>query len=225
MPLDTSRIRLICFDIDGTLRDTDDQYVARLSRWLHPFRFLLTRQDAHLAARRLVMASEDPGRLLIGLPDWLGIDGFLARIGNLFYHLGPGKRPANFLIIPGVKEMLDQLQPHFLMAVVTARGEHGTRAFLDHYSLNLYFPRVAYAQTCRHTKPYPDPILWVASELGIPATQCLMVGDTIVDIQAGKSAGAQTVGVLCGFGEKEELVRTSADLIIPSTKDLVNYLL
>ena len=52
-----------------------------------------------------------------------------------------------------------------------------------------------------------------------------MAGDTTVDIRAGKSAGAQTVGVLCGFGEEPELRRQGADLILPGTADLVKVLL
>ena len=49
-----------------------------------------------------------------------------------------------------------------------------------------------------------------------------MIGDTTVDMRAGKSAGAQTVGVLCGFGEKEELLRMGADLILNSTNELAD---
>ena len=41
-----------------------------------------------------------------------------------------------------------------------------------------------------------------------------MVGDTVVDIQAGKAAGAQTVGVLCGFGTQRELERAGADSLV-----------
>ena len=52
-----------------------------------------------------------------------------------------------------------------------------------------------------------------------------MIGDTTVDIRAGKSAGAQTVGVLCGFGEKEELLRMGADHILKNTADLKDILL
>jgi phosphoglycolate phosphatase len=47
-----------------------------------------------------------------------------------------------------------------------------------------------------------------------------MIGDTTVDMRAGKSAGAQTVGVLCGFGEEAELRKLGADLILKSTSDL-----
>ena len=47
-----------------------------------------------------------------------------------------------------------------------------------------------------------------------------MIGDTTVDMRAGKAAGAQTVGVLCGFGEEDELRQLGADLILNSTSDL-----
>ena len=52
-----------------------------------------------------------------------------------------------------------------------------------------------------------------------------MVGDTTVDIRAGKAAGAQTVGVLCGFGQEPELRRAGADLILPDTAALAQVLL
>jgi len=48
-----------------------------------------------------------------------------------------------------------------------------------------------------------------------------MIGDTVTDIQAGKRAGAQTVGVLCGFGEEKVLKHAGADLIIDNTPDLI----
>lgn len=47
-----------------------------------------------------------------------------------------------------------------------------------------------------------------------------MIGDTTVDMRAGKAAGAQTLGVLCGFGEEDELKQLGADLIVKSTSDL-----
>jgi phosphoglycolate phosphatase-like HAD superfamily hydrolase len=46
-----------------------------------------------------------------------------------------------------------------------------------------------------------------------------------VDIRAGKAAGAQAIGVLCGFGEEEELLQLGADLLLKSTSDLTELLL
>ena len=51
-----------------------------------------------------------------------------------------------------------------------------------------------------------------------------MIGDTTVDILAAKAAGAQSVGVLCGFGERHELARNGADLIVDTTAMLSQVL-
>jgi phosphoglycolate phosphatase len=52
-----------------------------------------------------------------------------------------------------------------------------------------------------------------------------MVGDTIVDIHAGRLAGTQTAAVLCGFGQREELEHAGADIVLVDTTDLVDLLL
>ncbi len=220
MPLDLSRIQALCFDVDGTLSDTDDQFVHKLARKLQPLRFLFSNGDPRPFARRVVMATETPGNILFGLPDRLGIDGPLAALGDALYRLGLRGEPEPFLLIPGVRAMLETLHAHYPLAVVSARGGRSTAWFLEQFNLTPLFRCVATAQTCKHTKPYPDPILWAAAEMSVEAQNCLMIGDTTVDILAAKAAGAQAVGVLCGFGEEEELRRAGADIILPTTADL-----
>jgi phosphoglycolate phosphatase-like HAD superfamily hydrolase len=225
MPLDLPRIQAICFDVDGTLRDTDDQFVQRLESWLRPARFLFRQRDPRPFARWLVMNSETPGTLLFGLPDRLGLDAPLARLGDLVYHLGGGRQEARSLVIQGVQAMLLGLQAHYPLAVVSARGERHTLDFLQRCGLQACFRQIVTGQTCRYTKPFPDPILWAAKGLGVAPQNVLMVGDTTVDIRAGKAAGAQTVGVLCGFGQEAELRKEGADLILANTADLLPLLL
>jgi N-acetyl-D-muramate 6-phosphate phosphatase len=223
MPIDISRIQALCFDVDGTLNDTDDQFVDRAAPFFKAIRFLLPGQDYQRAARRFVMWSEAPGNALIGVPDFLGIDDDLAKIVNWMNQ----KRKAqikHFRPVVGVVEMLAALEGKFLMSVVSARDEESTREFLRQAGIEKYFTCVAGALTCAHTKPYPDPIYWAAQKMGVKAENCLMIGDTSVDMRAGKTAGAQTVGVLCGFGERPELERTGADLILESTRELVMIL-
>ena len=108
--------------------------------------------------------------------------------------------------------------------MVSARDD-STFHFLEQFDLLPYFSAVAIANTCRYTKPYPDPILWVAQKMGAAPAEVLMVGDTSVDIRAGRAAGAQTAAVLCGFGEEKELRRAGADLILSSTVDLLGVLI
>ncbi len=220
MPLDLQRIRALCFDVDGTLSDTDDLYVQRFSRWFPKFLF---RDPAH-AARRLVMWIESPGNALLGLTDTIGLDGPIIRLIDLMYRHRK-KKWRRFLVVPGVEETLARLKGQYLMAVVSARDEDSTLDFLRQSGLAKYFDVIVTALSAEHTKPYPDPILLAAQKLGVPPEACLMIGDTTVDIRAGKSACAQTVGVLCGFGEEAELRRKGSDMILQSTADLDELLL
>ncbi len=219
MPLDIPRIQAICFDVDGTLRDTDDQYVATFARVFRPFRFLLPRQDADDFARKFVMTVEAPANWAFSIPDRLHLDDELAKLGE-WVDKRRKARPHNYLLINGVRALLADLSARYPLAVVSARPRRGTMGFLDHFELTPYFKCFATGQSAIHTKPFPDPILWAAKQMGVKPENCLMVGDTTVDIRAGKSAGAQTVGVLCGFGQRPELARAGADLILEGTWEL-----
>ena len=224
MPLDLPRIQALCFDVDGTLSDTDDLFVKQATRYFQPLRFLLPQRDPDRAARRFVMWAEAPGNTLIGIPDWLGIDAPLATASEWFTRRRPRPRK-DFMIVPGVKEMLARVKGHYPLSVVSARDEWSTLAFLDQFELRPYFDVTVTALTAQHTKPYPDPILYAATKMGVAPQNCLMIGDTPVDIRAGKAAGAQTLGVLCGFGELPELQHLGADTILKSTADVADLLL
>ncbi len=225
--IDRARVRGLLFDVDGTLSDTDDHMIEGVSKILAPFSFLFEKKDHRRFARWLVMATETPANFFYGLADTIGVDAPLARIYNW---LSQKQHPKNigrkhFTIIPGVKNMLYQLSEHFPMAVVSARDSISTERFLEQFDLKPYFQAIVTSQTCRHTKPYPDPVLFAAQKLRVDPKACLMIGDTIVDVQAGKSAGAQTLGVLCGFGTGRELIRAGANLILSCTPDLLKILL
>jgi HAD superfamily hydrolase (TIGR01509 family) len=225
MPLNVEIIRAICFDMDGTLSDSDDVMVARFSRLLKPFHFLFPKQQVDRLARRLVMAIEAPANFLMGIPDIFGLDAPLAWLIDLIYRKVGYKPKKTFLLVSGVKEMLAELSRHYPLAIVSARDARTTNAFLEQFGLVPFFKCVATAQTCKHTKPFPDPILWAVHEMGVSPESCLMVGDTTVDMRAGNAAGAQKVGVLCGFGEKHELQKAGVDMILTTTEELVLVLL
>ena len=221
VPLDLARVRALCFDVDGTLSDTDDYVAANVAAWMrrvpglpHPDRL----------ARRLVMWLESPGTFIMGLADRLSIDGQLIDLISWMYRRA--HRPGRLLpCVPGVATMLRALSQHYPMAVVSARDELSTMTFLRRAGLRSYFKVVVTALSAPRTKPFADPVLLAARELGVAPDACLMIGDTTVDIRSGRAAGAQTVGVLCGFGERRELIRHGADVILSSTSDLRSLLL
>jgi phosphoglycolate phosphatase-like HAD superfamily hydrolase len=215
MSLDISRIKALCFDVDGTLSDTDDYYAQKITRFFPRFLF----RDPARTARRLVMWIESPGNALLGFADRVGIDDEMVAVIDWInrHRKSPVKK---YLIVPGVEEMLKLMEGRYPMSVVSARDEKSTMRFLTQFDLCKYFEAIITGLSAPHTKPYPDPIFLAAERIGVQPEECLMIGDTTVDMRAGKAAGAQTVGVLCGFGEEEELRRLGADLILKSTADL-----
>jgi phosphoglycolate phosphatase-like HAD superfamily hydrolase len=219
MSLDLNRIKALCFDVDGTLSDTDDLYSQKASRFFPRLIF----KDPDRTARRLVMWIEAPGNALLGLADTLGLDDEMIAVIN-WISLHRRHSSKEFLLVPGVDEMLKHLHGLYPMAVVSARDEHGTMAFLEQFELVKYFDVVVTGLSAEHTKPYPDPILLAAQKMNVSPENCLMIGDTTVDMRAGKSAGAQTVGVLCGFGEEPELKKMGADVILEDTSKLLEIL-
>lgn len=217
MPLDVSRIKALCFDVDGTLSDTDDLYAHGVSQFLPRFLF----RDPAYTARRLVMWIEAPSNALLGMADTVGLDDkMVAFIDWMERHRKLSDK--KFLLVPGVDILLGRLKGRYPMSVVSSRDEKNTLRFLNQFDLLKYFDVVVTGLSTVHTKPYPHPILFAAQKMGVKPEECLMIGDTTVDMRAGKSAGAQTVGVLCGFGEKEELLRMGADLILNSTNELAD---
>jgi N-acetyl-D-muramate 6-phosphate phosphatase len=223
MPLDIPRIQAICFDIDGTLSDTDDQVITQVEKWLFPLRLFVNVEFIPIIARRLVMALESPANLIYEWMDRLNLDALLTRFMDQFPGRGFRKK-SQFLLIDGVLPMLASLYSKYPLAIVSARDERSSFAFLRQFRLLKYFKVIITSQTCPHTKPFAQPLLFAAERLGVPPANLLMVGDTTVDIKTGKRAGSQTLGVLCGFGTEKELNREGPDLILPSTADLKGLL-
>ncbi len=220
-PLDLSRVKALLFDVDGTLADSDNAMTDRISRLLRPLRFLVNEARAAAFSRKLVIAAESPGNLLLELADRVSMDHLIAR----FLERRAARQNARVLpVIPGVPDMLAVLHARFPMAVVSARNNLTTLSFLRAHNLDAYFSLVVTSQTCARTKPFPDPLLFAAQTLGVPIENCLMIGDTTPDVRAALAAGAQSLSVLCGFGTQKELERAGTQHVLPSTADLAEFL-
>jgi N-acetyl-D-muramate 6-phosphate phosphatase len=217
MAIDLSRVKGLCFDVDGTLSDTDDVWVGQLAQSLRFARFLFKRGDPQPFARWFVMATETPMNGMYHLLDRLSLDDNIASLYSKLTQKRKNRiRP--FQLMKGATELLEHVNARYPLTVVSARDDASTRRFLDQFELGGLFRAVVTNQTCEYTKPFPHPVRFAANAMGLKPEECIMIGDTTVDILAGKTAGAQTVGLLCGFGEEKELRRAGADLIC---KDLV----
>jgi phosphoglycolate phosphatase len=146
-----------------------------------------------------------------------------ATVGRLYHLLTPvgGKEPPTYEH-RWIQEMVRLLTCHYRWQS-TAATIRQHRSLSRTIKMREHVMAVATAMTCAilslsQTRFFGLPGRWYHPEA------CLMVGDTVVDILAGKAAGAQTAGVLCGFGEAKELRRAGANIILPQTSMLVEIL-
>ena len=217
-------IDAILFDLDGTLVETDDEAVSSLAHRLRPVRWLFPRRDPVGAARRLIMALEGPGNGLVSLLDRVGLDDNLFGLGDRLRRLRGLSAPPNFRVIDGVGPVLRELGRRYRLGVVTTRSRRHAQAFLEQQSLIDLVQVIASREDTPRLKPHPGPLLHAIEELGAPIERCVMVGDTAVDMRAARAAGAWAIGVLCGFGRRQELEQAGADLILDSTAELEKVL-
>ncbi len=211
-------IRVILFDLDGTLFETDDAVVERLARVLQPLARLLE-FDARRVARRIVMSLEDTVNLIITLLDVFHLDRlafWLAEKADALLH--PHPAPPEYRLTENARTLLSDLRSRYTLGVVTTRSREEAERMLEATGIRPFFDIIITRDDVRRLKPHPAPIRLAARRLGVSPEHILVVGDTPVDVRAAKAAGALAAAVLSGFGELEEL--QEADIILNTTAEL-----
>jgi phosphoglycolate phosphatase len=130
-------------------------------------------------------------------------------------------------LLPNVKETLQLLSDQFAMALITLRYVVREQVIdeLQHLGIRKYFRTVVTALDVEKPKPFPDALLVAAKRLSKPIAECAIVGDSVVDIQAGKAAGAKTIAVLTGLFSLGQLKKEKPDLVIRDVNSLLDHLL
>jgi HAD superfamily hydrolase (TIGR01509 family) len=130
----------------------------------------------------------------------------------------PQRKHANTKAYAGISEVLRGLGGRKTTA--TTKGTPTARSILEQFALLPHFDHVQGTDGFP-AKPQPDVILKALEALGASAGECLFVGDSAADMEAGKRAGVRTCAVLWGYGSEEELTRWQPDFRIHSPFELL----
>ena len=120
-------------------------------------------------------------------------------------------------VYPGVPEALAALAGR--KSTATTKGTPTTRAVLEQFGLIQYFDHVQGTDGFPY-KPAPDLILTAMAALGARPKDCLMVGDSPADMEAGRRAGVKICAVRYGYGKPEDLARFAPDFWIDDLRAL-----
>jgi len=125
-------------------------------------------------------------------------------------------------LLPDVSQAIRTLSLKATLALITMRHVPNQAIVkeLNNFGIGKYFASVMTALDTEKPKPSPEAIFKCAQTLDVQISDCLMAGDSVNDIKAGKAAGAKTVGFLSGLYYHEELAKECPDLILSDLSKL-----
>jgi HAD superfamily hydrolase (TIGR01509 family) len=207
----------IFFDLDGTIVDSREAYLEAARTAFHAI------GQEPLEA---TMALEIPRRLeqKQSINDIVKSDTqkFLNIYLNTYYAITPAKTTP----IPGIQATLETLAKKAKLALITMRrvSRQAITAELQSFGIANYFSYVVTAMDTRKPKPSPEALIRTVKAIDVEICDCLIVGDSISDVRAGKAAGAKTVAVLTGLFSQAELTMENPDLILKDATQLPKYI-
>jgi len=208
----------ILLDLDGTIVDSKEAY-------LEAVKTAFKTMGQRIVDAKIV--TEIPKRLEQNLPikDLLkGIDvqKFLDVYLDTYYQNTSTKTKP----VPKISDTLERLSKKAKLALTTMRyvPKEKVSKELEKFGLARYFQYIVTALDTHDPKPSPEALIRCAKQFDIQMCECVVVGDSVVDIKAGKNAGAKTVAVLSGIFSREELENEKPDLIIESVNKLPDFL-
>jgi len=128
-------------------------------------------------------------------------------------------------LYPGVLETLKFLNDkNVKVSLLTTKVQEQADRIIDHFNLRTSFDYIMGRRDGLPHKPSPEPLLVICEELKAAPAQTIMIGDTELDIQCGKSAGTKTCGVLFGYRTAEQIEKEKPDFIISGLIELEKLL-
>ncbi|MFZ2950401.1 MAG: HAD-IA family hydrolase [Desulfuromonadaceae bacterium] len=206
-------IRAAFFDLDGTLVDsledlTDAVNHIRGAFSLAPLTEGSVRLKVGKGARNLIEQV---------LPRHAPTD--IDRALDLFLEFNGQHIADKSRLYPGIPETIHELAARDIrMVVISNKHESLSSLILSALGIHDRFENICGGNTYPECKPSPLPLLKEAEKLGCSPHECVMVGDSINDIEAGKRANITSIACTWGYGSREEL--TGADVMAHSPHEL-----
>lgn len=122
---------------------------------------------------------------------------------------------AQTIIFPAALEAIKLASKMAHLGVVTTKTHRATSELLEHFGVRDLFKCIVGFEDVTHPKPHSEPIELAIERINesvktiTKKENIFMIGDTILDLEAAKNAGIYGVGVLCGYGRKQDLARFS----------------
>ena len=215
------RFTCVLFDLDGTLLDTASDLIASLNHALQKeslpcvsaeqIKPYISHGAAAMISRSLNVAFNDEihNRILEHM-----LNDYKNRIAE------------HTELFPGMASILEALENRGIKwGVVTNKRERFTSLLMDALNLTARAACIVSGDTTANSKPHPEPMLAACKQAGVKPQQCLFIGDSANDIEAGKSAGMKTMAAAYGYLKPDDDPESwQADALIQSPAEILPWM-
>ncbi len=214
-------LRLVIFDIDGTLVDSQHSILASMR---HAFETMGRPVPAREAALGVVGLSLPEAMAVLAPDAALSERHDLARHYRTgpATHRGNGKEAMQMKLFDGAHDTVEGFdRAGYLLSAATGKSRRGLDRFLSHCG----YDRIFLATQCADdapSKPHPQMVMNCLAGTGVEPANAVMIGDTEYDMTMGRAAGVRTIGVSWGYQPVDRVRRGGADAIAESFEELTH---
>ena len=212
-------IRLVIYDLDGTLIDSTEAIVETFNRVIVEQGELNCPREA--IEEMIGLPLTEMFRRVLPAEKHGGVQACWDRFIEIYADVGPRKTR----ILPGVPETLAQFkEAGYMQSIATTKRSDVAKRLLNKLGLLAYFDLVLGINDVAHPKPAPDIIELTLERLGVEPGEAVFVEDTTIGLEAGVRAGVHTVGVTTGTHDRDRLATLHPDAIVDGLPELTGLI-
>lgn len=212
--------KAILFDLDGTLLNTLTDIADSVNEVLEKYHFPTHQLDDYkyfIGNGIEVLAKK-------ALPSSISENEFKTLLAQIkaTYFKNQNHKTAPY---EGIVEMLKQIeQLNFKIAIFSNKPHDFVEPTVKHYFPDNTFDFMFGSRDGFPKKPDPKVTQHILNLLELQAEDCYFIGDTATDILTGKNANIETIGVLWGFRNRNELSEAGADFIVQKPSEIIDII-
>ena len=218
-PIPTEQLRLLIFDLDGTLVDSRLDLANSINAMLRHYK------KPELPLEVIASYIGDGAPMLVrrslGDPD---DESYVQQALEFFMLYYREHKLDNTFVYPGVKESLDSIRAgrngiSIKMSVLSNKPVNPSRAIVQALGLGSYFFQVYGGNSFHTKKPDPAGVQALLQEAGARPEQTVIIGDSDIDVLTARNAGTYSVGVNYGFAP-HTFVDAAPDVLVETPEEL-----